>query len=282
MASAVQPAYAAVKVLQYNEDGTVKGVTSGKKESGPGSGSNKKAGQGFQPSARFAEGELLVVNPSRYFEVNAKPLGFSIVERSDFSQLKLSLIRLRTPSKYTVPQAQAFLKKKFPRINIAANHLYDITGLPEDSAPIELAALATSPASCGRGVRIGMIDSAVNTKHPALKGQKIKNRRFAAKGTKPGPSIHGTAIAGLFVGKMAKQGLGGYLPAAEIRAANVQEISPSRKIVARASSILKAIDWLAKEKVHVINFNVSGADNSALKAAVDRAHKKGLIQGKWT
>lgn len=289
LGSVASSVWADVKVLQYNADGTVKGIKSSNGKSSKsksGGAAGQAAGNGFSPDGNFVEGELIVVNPSRHFEINAEPMGFDILERQNFPQLKLSVLRLRTPSKYSVPEAKTYLAQKFPRLNVDANHTYDITGLPEVSPEaIEMAALATSPASCGKGLRIGMVDSGVNSSHPALRGQKIVSRRFAVKGTKSGPSIHGTAIASLFVGKMAKQGLGGFLPSAEIRVANVQEVSPSRKIVARASSLLDAIDWLASERVHVINFNIAGADNVALRAAVDRAQKMGLIMvaavGNW-
>ena len=286
------PAKAEVKVLQYNADGTIKGISSSKKNkskknAGSASGSAQSKSKGNTPADRYVEGELLVVNPSRHFEVNVKPLGFSVVAKKKYSSLKLSVLRLRTPAKYSVSEAKAYLSSKFPRLNVDANHTYDITGTALDTPDefIQMAALKSSPASCGRGVRIGMIDGGINLKHPTLAGQKIKYRRFSAKGTKPGPSAHGTAIAGMFVGKMAKQGLGGYLPAAEVRAASVQEVGPSRRIIAKASSILDAIDWLATEKVHVINFNIAGADNKALRTAVERANSKCLIMvaavGNW-
>ncbi len=285
-------AQADVKVLQYNPDGTIKGVTTGKKKnskgtSGAAGGTEDGKPKKFSPADRFVKGELIVVNPSRHFEVNAKPLGFSIVERSKFPSLKLSVLRLRIPAKFSVKEARAYLVQKFPRINVDANHTYDITGVPASQASEDpqLALYTKPPAGCGRGVRIGMVDGGVNVKHPAIAGQKVVYKRFAAKGLKPGPSAHGTAIAGMFVGKMPKQGLGGYLPSAGLWAASVQEVGPSRRIVARASSILRAIDWLASKKVHVINFNIAGADNRALRTAVDRAHSKGLIMvaavGNW-
>ena len=291
LAGVVAPASADVKVLLYNPDGTIKGISQGKKSkkngsSGSSTDAKNKAGQ-FSPADQYVEGELLVINPSRHFEVNARPLGFSIVESSDYPSLKLSVLRLRAPAKYTVPEAMAFLSAKFPRINVDANHTYDITGtVPGGVEEVpQIAALTSSPATCGRGLRIGMIDGGINVKHPTLAGQKVQYKRFGTKGMKVGPSAHGTAIAGMFVGKMSKQGLGGYVPAAELVAAGVQEVSPSRRIVARASNILSAIEWLATKNVHVVNFNIAGADNKALGTAVDRAHSKGMIMvaavGNW-
>ncbi|MBL6930642.1 MAG: S8 family serine peptidase [Rhodospirillales bacterium] len=286
------PARAAVKVLEYNPDGTVKGIKAIKKEKAKNAPENSTGSAGtnskkFSPAALYVEGELIVVNPSRHFEVNARPLGFSILEKSKYSSLGITVFRLRTPAKFNVSEAKTYLSRKFPRLNVDANHTFDITGTPtsETVENHQLASFTTAPAGCGKGIRIGMIDGGVIVKHPALAGQKIKYRRFNTKGVKSGPSDHGTAIAAMFVGKQPKQGLGGLLPSAEVRAANVQEVGPSGKILARASNILNAIDWLISEKVHVINFNIAGADNQALRVAVERAQRKDVIMvaavGNW-
>jgi len=288
----IMPAGAGIKVLQYNPDGTVKGIIDGnsnKKNKAPGgsSGSTKNGSKKFSPAAHYVEGELIVVNPSRHFEVSVKPLGFSIIKKSQYASLGISVLRLRTPAKYSVVEAKAYLSQKFPRLNVDANHTFDITGTAANDRieNLQLASYTVAPAGCGRGIRIGMIDGVVSVRHPALAGQKIKYRRFNSKGVKSGPSGHGTAIAAMFVGKQPKLGLGGLLPEAELRAASVQEVSPARKIVARASNILNAIDWLISENVHVINFNIAGADNQALRVAVERAQRKGVIMvaavGNW-
>ena len=286
------PAKADVKILEYNKDGTVRSIIRGedsktKKDSAKPKNSGQTRKKEFSPADRYVKGELIVVNPSRSFENNVTPLGFGIVERLQFSSLELSLLRLRTPAKYSVSEAKAFLSKKFSGISIDANHIYDITGTPvlETDPYPQLAAFVPVPAGCGRGIRIGMIDGGVNVKHPALAGQKIQYRKFISKGAKPGPAYHGTAIAAMFIGKLPKQGLGGLLPAADILAANVQEVSPSSQSMARVSNILRAIDWLVSEQVHVINFNIAGANNEALRTAVDRAQRKGVIMvasvGNW-
>ncbi|MHA1598656.1 MAG: S8 family serine peptidase [Alphaproteobacteria bacterium] len=286
----VIPAVAAVKVLEYNPDGSVKGITKSesrktKKPTITRADAAKARGQGVLAADRFVDGELIVVNPSRNFEASVKSLGFSVIEKTSYTSLRLSVFRLRTPSKYTVAQAKALLSRKFSRLNINADHLYDITGVPDAQPSIQLAALSAPRNACGVGVRIGMIDGAINLKHPTLSGQRITYRKFVSKGTKSGPVGHGTAIAGMFIGKQSKQGLGGLLPMAEISAANVQEAGPSSKVVARASNILRAIDWLISEKVHVINFNIAGADNQALRAAIDRAKSRNIIMvaavGNW-
>jgi len=285
-------ANAAVKVLQYNPDGTVKGISSGdenktNKNSGSSKGSTRAGSDILSPTNQFVRGELLVVNPSRHFQVNVRPLGFSIIERSKYDSLGLSLYRLRTPSKYSVSQAKEYLSRKFPSLSFDANHTYDIAGTPAASADEDemMASYTAAPPGCGKGVRVGMIDGGVNVKHPALRGQKIKYRRFITKGVKSGPSDHGTAIATMFVGKNPKLGFGGLMPAAQVVAANVQEVAPSGKIRARASNVLNAINWLMSQNVHVINFNIAGADNQALRVAVDQARRNGVIMvaavGNW-
>jgi subtilisin family serine protease len=44
-----------------------------------------------------------------------------------------------------------------------------------------------------------MIDSGVDINHPALRGQKIKFKSFHRKGRRPGPKVHGTAVATILI-----------------------------------------------------------------------------------
>jgi len=63
------------------------------------------------------------------------------------------------------------------------------------------------PPTCGKGIKIGMIDSGVDTSHPVLKGQDIEFRSFHSENASMGDSEHGTAVAALLVGSSASAAL---------------------------------------------------------------------------
>src|SRR6185436_11701461 len=76
---------------------------------------------------------------------------------------------------------------------------------------------APSPAK-NSAARVGLIDTSLNLKHPALKGAKIASHDFV-DGKKARPTAHGTGIASILVG--AEKGHEGLLPGGQLVAASV-------------------------------------------------------------
>ena len=130
-----------------------------------------------------------------------------------------------------------------------------------------------------------MIDSGVDLKHPALVGQNIEFRSFHNRNRKQGPSNHGTAVAAILVGKPGVKGWGGLLPGAELKAANMFEINKIGKKVGNVIALLKGLNWMAQQKVHVVNLSIAGTNNRAVNKAFKAARKKGLVMvaavGNW-
>ncbi len=270
-----------VRILEYDKDGRPTGVRRFNAENG-----EKAPGSDVLvlPENRYEDGELLVVNPPPRFERPARRLGFAVIETVQLPQLSLEVFRLRTPPGLGVPEAITLLRRRFPGSIIDANHLYE----PQRGAQFAasdargLIGWAKATADCGKGVRLGMIDASVDVGHPALAGQRIRYRSFHKSRRKPGPADHGTAIAAMLIGKPS---WGGLLPGAELRAGNIFEVNEAGQVVGNAVGLLKAIDWLAKERVHVINLSVAGADNKVMRIAFKRAQKKNLVMvaaaGNW-
>ena len=127
-----------------------------------------------------------------------------------------------------------------------------------------------------------MIDASVDVNHEALKGQDVEFKSFHKKGRRPGPADHGTAVAGILVGK---PGWGGLLPGASLKAANMFEKNKTGRVVGNALALLKAVNWLAGQRVHVINMSVAGADNEAIRVALKKAKGRRVVMiaaaGNW-
>ena len=229
---------------------------------------------------RHQPGEVLAANPPAGFEDAVSALGFQVREIADLRKLDLRLYRMRTPPRTTVPAAVQALRSRFPGMIADANHLYEVTGglaLPESYART-LIGWRSAPPDCGRGVHLGMIDTGVDLQHPALSGAEIDYRAFNNPARSPAPADHGTGIASMMVGRSAKgKGWGGLLPGARLSAANIFEINESGKTLGNAGGFLRAIDWMAERRVHVINMSIAGPDNKIVRLAMEQARWQGLI-----
>lgn len=290
LSSTTPAAHADIRILQYDATGRVDGV----EQRAP-----ALADQGEpveladDPAARYEPGEVLVVDPSGDLRQQLAGLDFTVIEQLPFSGLNMNLLRLRIPEASSVPDALALLRQRFPGTLADANHLFETAG---DTAT----ATAEAPPSswvravigwppvderCGTGLRIGMIDAPVDTDHPALAGQHIQYRSFHGPDRRLASADHGTAVAAILVGHPSADGWGGILPGAELLAANMFEFNDSGRLVGNAVAMLKALDWMAESDVKVVNLSMAGADNKALRFALQRARSKGLVMvaaaGNW-
>jgi len=255
----------------------------------PGStGRGGAAPSGVDPDDRFEPGEVLVANPPDGFEGTSATLGFRVLETIILGELDLRILRMQVPAGMAVPDAVQLLRQRFPRVTIDANHVYEPSQRAgsSDSYAREMIGWNEVPATCGKGVSIGMIDSGVDLTHPAFAGVDIVYEAFNRPSREPGPPDHGTAIAVLMVGRPAEgKGWGGLLPGASLTAANMFEVNEQGKVVGNARGLLKAVDWMASRKVPVVNLSIAGPDNKVVRLAFDRARRKGIIlvaaAGNW-
>jgi len=129
-------------------------------------------------------------------------------------------------------------------------------------------------ATCGKGIRIGIVDSGVDVDHQAFKGANVTHRSFKLINQKAPNAVHGTAVTAMLGGRGA---WGGLLPGAEYFTANVFHRGKKGKNVGSTKAILRAVDWLLTKKVSVINLSVGGPRNKLLAEAVKHAKKQGVI-----
>jgi len=263
--------------VTVDDKGKIKGKAKGKAKS---SGSSKT----FNPDTAFEKGELIVIDPPKKFSSGVRSLGYKVIETVKIAGLNITVQRLRIPAGVTVPKAIRQLRVRYPGVEIDANHQFDPSGAVEFPKKVARALIRWTkvPATCGTGLKIGMIDAGVDVRHPALKGQKVVYKSFHKKGRKEGPKDHGTAVAGIMVGTPE---WGGLLPGAELFAANMFEYNEEGRKVGNAIGLLKGANWLIKENVHIINLSVAGADNKVLRRIFQKALKKKLIMvaagGNW-
>ena len=120
----------------------------------------------------------------------------------------------------------------------------------------------------GEGVRVAVIDTAVDENHPALKGV-IAATFDALPETPVEERDHGTSIDGLIAGTGPFPGMA---PGAVIYHARAFEGGRSTMDV-----LLAALDWAAEQDVRIINMSFVGPRNGLLEIACTAARTRGMI-----
>jgi hypothetical protein len=123
----------------------------------------------------------------------------------------------------------------------------------------------------GANVTIAVIDSGIDLKHPELAGAISDS--FDALGSKEGPHVHGTGIAGVIV---AHARLMGSAPAAKIVAIRAFATAPSG---AESTSfvVLKALDYAASHGAQIVNMSFAGPKDVLIERGIAAAASKGIV-----
>ena len=127
----------------------------------------------------------------------------------------------------------------------------------------------------GRGVRVAVVDTGVDTNHPDLRDRVVKTINFVEGGEKTFTSDHhGTAVAGV-IGARADNGMGiyGIAPDADLLAVKACWHRGSGTAEAWCSSwtLAKAIDFAIVERVKVLNLSLSGPPDPLLRRLIVKA-----------
>lgn len=246
----------------------------------------------YDPATDFIKNELLILEPPDGFINIVAGMGFVILEQTPLTALELMLVRLRVPAGVRTDVAQRQLLGRFPDLTVDVNHILEASqdrSKPDktqrrrrlkkglNSRARTLAGWDDLPDGCGRDVHLGMIDSGVDLKHPALKDQRITVKAVHSRKFRAAGQDHGTAVAALLVGKPGPKGWGGLLPRARLSVANIFGINDEGRTVGTAGSLLRGINWLVARKVHVVNIGITGADNRNVRRAMTVAQKHDLI-----
>lgn len=140
-------------------------------------------------------------------------------------------------------------------------------------APKKLNLDAAHRIALGKRIKIAVIDTAVDTTHPAFKGSTIA-AYDALGGTKGEAEAHGTAIAGI-VG--AREGLEGVAPAAELLTVRAFTAVEGAAAKSYTLAVLKGLDWAVANGARVINMSFAGPPDPILEKALKAAEAQGVV-----
>jgi subtilisin family serine protease len=212
--------------------------------------------------------QILAWSPSAAGLEAAHAAGLRVLREERFEELGQSLLVLGVPAGATTAGLLERLRALDPDGHYDFNHVYTGSGtvpVPDASGPsLPSAAAGAVPVA---DIRVGLVDSGVDSRHPALRGAGIRSWGCNA----PHPDAHGTAVAALMVGRDGR--FRGALPGAQLYAADIYCANPAG---GSAGQIAAALGWLAREQVGVINLSLVGPSNQALErmvaAMVARGH----------
>ncbi|GAA2223777.1 S8 family serine peptidase [Streptomyces amakusaensis] len=114
----------------------------------------------------------------------------------------------------------------------------------------------------GKGVKIAVLDTGVDTTHPDLKDQVVGAKNFTASPDTKDRFGHGTHVASIAAGTGAKSGgkYAGVAPEAKVLSGKVLDDNGSGD----DSGIIAGIDWAVEQGANVINLSLGGYDGPEL------------------
>ena len=247
----------------------------------------------------YVQGEVLAAGLDAQALSIANALGFSVQYAPGDDEGVFRLTRLGVPAGIDTLSAMRTLKVALQGNRVALNSLYRIFQRSGAAAPgdrqIDLTPGAAcsgeqcKPRSvigwkdslrrCSAGLAIGMIDTGLDPSHPALAravaSNKIVTASFRQESSKPAPAEHGTGVAALLVGDAAN-GVAGLVPDVTLYAADAF-YSLDGQPVTDTVSLLRAIDWMRRHNVTLVNMSFAGPDDPLLAAALKQAIAEGMV-----
>ena len=218
-----------------------------------------------QPILRRQVGAL---SPSDEALDRARAAGFSVLGRETLSGLGLTLVVLQAPENLSTRKALKMLRELDPQGQYDFNHLYLGSGSQAEAAASSNAPAAVPAALPAAGLRIGLIDSGVDGSHPVLSGVTIV--RHGCDGANF-PAPHGTAVASLLVGQ--GDGFESVIPGATLYASDIFCGHGAGSL----SLLALELDWMAREKIPVVNVSLVGAKSVLLTALVRAMTTRGFL-----
>ena len=222
-----------------------------------------EAGPGGQPIVRRQLGAL---SPSPAALEQARAAGFTVIGSHALAGLGVTLVVLQAPDGLSTRRALAKLRELDPSGEYDYNHVYLESGFQRE-IPAESPPPPVVPAARG-APRIGLIDSGVDGAHPVLAAAAIV--RHGCEGA-AFPAGHGTAVASLLVGESV--GFESVIPGATLYASDIFCGHGGGSL----SLLAIALDWMAREKVAVVNISLVGAKSPLLTGLVRAMTSRGFL-----
>jgi subtilisin family serine protease len=146
------------------------------------------------------------------------------------------------------------------------------------SVPLIGAPSVWSAGFTGKGIRVGVVDTGIDSGHPDLVGRVLVTRDFTGEGETDNHG-HGTHVAGIIGGTGAQSGgkYRGVAPECLFVASKVLKGDGSGMM----SDVIAGLEFVAEQHVQVVNLSLGGGSNcdgtDALSVACDSVVDQGIV-----
>ncbi|MDZ4867449.1 MAG: S8 family serine peptidase [Alphaproteobacteria bacterium] len=212
---------------------------------------------------RVRSGEVIFMSAQRDGASRVRAAGLHVIEEQRLSAIRVRMMRIAVPKGRSEQDVIESLHSIDPKGTATFNHIYEPAGRP--ALPALLTAAKPSRAKPTKA-KIGLVDAGVAASHQMLAQVKVTQRQFG-DGSKHDVQ-HGTAVASR---------LAAAAPGASIIAANVFTEMLDGQEIASAYAIARALDWLSRQQVAVINLSLAGPANPVLEEITKRMVDKGHV-----
>ncbi len=226
--------------------------------------------------ARDPRGELIV-----RAEVLAQPsspaaraallaAGFKPVREDALEGLDDPLVVLKAPGGIELDEAVARARAIDPAGAYDFHHVYLGSGSVGSASPPASAGAVLAPAAARvASLHVGLIDSGVDARHPALANAVVQRHGCDEAAH---PAAHGTAVASLMIGQSGA--FHSALPLATLYAGDAYCDAATGGSV---EAIVRELAWLARMQVAVVNISLVGPANQILQHVIARAVGQGML-----
>ncbi len=211
--------------------------------------------------------QIGAISPSPEALERARAAGFTVISERRLEGLGLELVVLEAPSGMSTRRALKRMRKLDPEGEYDFHHLYVESGIARPAVPAESTPPAP-PMPPAAAPRIGLIDSGVDSGHAALAALRIHRHGCGGQNL---AAPHGTAVASLLAANSA--GFRGVSPGAELYAADVFCGHGGGSV----ALVAEALDWMARERVPVVNISLVGAKSVLMTGIVRAMTRRGHL-----
>lgn len=131
----------------------------------------------------------------------------------------------------------------------------------------------------GQGVRIAIIDTGVDRRHPDLRDRVEKSADFSGGRSRDfDTDVHGTVVASIIAGARNSHGMLGVAPDATLilLKACTQQAPGNESAFCDSITLAKALDYAIEQEVGVINLSLVGPDDPLLTRLVAEAIRRNI------
>lgn len=239
----------------------------------------------FKPLPTFMSGQIVVTTeatPGGRVTLNRliKKYQLKTIETTAIRTLKQTATVFGTHS--DVRALVQRIRRERGVIQVQANNLFRTMAEPQNDLQQIFSTLnlpAVHQRYQGKGVRIAIVDTGVDIRHPDLK-QRVTHHANLIRNSPYRAEIHGTALAGVMAASINNYGITGIAPQAEIIALRAcwQTSQDDPEGTCTTLSISKAIDMAIESDTQIVNMSFGAPSQDPLmKKLLNAGAKKGVL-----